>query len=175
MTAKSTQLVMAGLVLATLLMPVRARAIEVKKMLPPPAPGAAAGGGGGGGGGEAAPAAAKSNPIPKAMQAQLNDKVSQEYDQYLDEESEKKSEGKTYVDLEHAKPVYFPSQKDGKWIVQAKLEAAELQAPKDGSGPGRATGKRKALVFNYRLDGNSWTETEPPKWEDVEKAAAKKK
>jgi len=172
MTAKPkcTQRLMVGLVLAMLLMPARAGAIEVKKMLPPAPPAGA----GGGGGGQAGPAPAASNPIPKAMRDQLNDKVSQEYDQYLDQESEKKSEGKTYVDLEHAKPLYFPSKKEGKWIVQAKLEAGEFQGPKGGTGKSKATGKRKVLVFNYRLDGNQWTELEPPKWQDAETATAAK-
>jgi hypothetical protein len=169
MTAKpaSTQLMLAALVLGILLLPARAGAIEVRKMLPPA-------GGGGGGGGEpvAAPA---SNPISKALQQQLGETVAQESDSFLDQESEKKSEGKTYVDLEHAKFVYLPSKKDGKWNVLAKLEAAEFAPAKGGEGKGKATGKRKVLVFNYRLDGNKWTEVEEPKWEDVaQKAAAHK-
>jgi hypothetical protein len=166
----STQLFSAVLVtLGLLLAPMSARAIEVKKMLVPE------GGGGGGaetGGGAPAPA---SNPIPKAMQAQLGDIVSQESDTFLDQESEKKSDGKPYVDLEHAKFSYMPAQKEGKWTVQAKLEAAELAPGKGESAKSKPTGKRKALIFNYRLDGSKWTEVEQPKWEDVGTAEASAK
>jgi hypothetical protein len=160
---------LAALLLGMLLLPARAGAIEVKKMLPP------AGGGGGGGGGGEPVAAPASNPISKALQQQLGETVAQESDVFLDQESEKKSEGKTYIDLEHAKFVYLPSKKDGKWNVLAKLEAAEYTPAKGGEGKGKATGKRKVLVFNYRLDGNNWTEVEQPKWQDVvAKAAAHK-
>jgi hypothetical protein len=164
----STQLFSALLVIGGLLLaPLGAHAIEVKKMLP------TEGGGGGGGGGAAAPA---SNPIPKAAQQQLSEIVSQESDSFLDQESEKKSEGKSYVDLEHAKFMYLPVMKEGKWNVQAKLEAAEYTPNKsDPAAKGKATGKRKVLIFNYRLDGSKWTEIEQPKWEDVGTAQASAK
>ncbi len=163
----STQLFFAVLALAGfLLAPLGAHAIEVKKMLPTE-------GGGGGGGQVAAPA---SNPIPKAMQQQLSEIVSQESDSFLDQESEKKSGGKSYVDLEHAKFTYLPAMKEGKWNVQAKLEAAEYTPNKsDPTAKGKATGKRKVLIFNYRLDGSKWTEIEQPKWEDVGTAEASAK
>ncbi|HXW83707.1 MAG TPA: hypothetical protein VEJ86_04835 [Candidatus Binataceae bacterium] len=147
-----------GILLAALtLIPARARAIEVKKMLPTEGGGESQGGG-------AAPS--RANPIPAAARAQLGDIVSQESDQYLDAESEKKSSGAPYADLEHAKFTYTPSQKAGKWTVLAKLEANEYKGSKDPSAKPHPTGKKKALVFNYRLDGSKWTEVEPPKWED---------
>jgi hypothetical protein len=166
----STQLFSATVVMiALLLAPMGAHAIEVKKMLPPE-------GGGGGGGGGGAAAAPASNPIPKAMQQQLSDIVSQESDSFLDQESEKKSSGKPYVDLEHAKFTYLPAMKEGKWNVQAKLEAAEYNPSKsDPTARGKPTGKRKVLIFDYRLDGSKWTELEQPKWEDVGTAEASAK
>ncbi len=165
----STQLFLAVVALVGfVLTPIGAHAIEVKKMVP-----TEGGGGGGGGGGAAAPA---SNPIPKAMQQQLSEIVSQESDSFLDQESEKKSGGKPYVDLEHAKFTYLPAMKEGKWNVQAKLEAPEYTPNKtDPAAKGKATGKRKALIFNYRLDGSKWTEIEQPKWEDVGTAEASAK
>jgi hypothetical protein len=169
MSAKpsSTQLFSAAaVVIALLLLPMSARAIEVKKMLP------TEGGGVGGGGGASAPA---SNPIPKAMQQQLSDIVSQESDSFLDQESEKKSSGKPYVDLEHAKFMYIPVMKEGKWNVQAKLEASEYNPSKSDPAKSKPTGKRKVLIFNYRLDGSKWTEVEQPKWEDVGTAEASAK
>ena len=87
---------------------------------------------------------------------------------YLSDESEKKSSGKPYVDLEHAKFKYLPTMKGGHWTVIAKLQAAEYTPSKSGVGKGKPTGKQKSLVFNYRLDGSKWTEVEPPKWEDVD-------
>jgi hypothetical protein len=171
MTAKpsSTQLFVAGLVLAALLAPARAGAVEVKKMLAPSGGGGAPAASSGGEG-----ASQKSNPIPAAMRQQLSDTVASESDNYLNEESEKKSTGKPYIDLEHAKFMYLPEQKEGKWVVQAKLEAAEYTLKSESSKP-RATGARKVLVFSYRLDGNKWTEIEQPKWEDAEATDTAKK
>ncbi len=167
----TAQLVIVALALVALFLPGRAGAIEVKKHLtmPPEGGGSAAQQGGG---------AQQANPIPQAMRQQLGETVASESDSFLAEESEKKSSGKPYIDLEHAKFIYVPSQKEGKWNVQAKLESPEYVAPKDSAAKGKATGKRKALIFNYRLDGNKWTELEQPKWEDVEATAtatAKKK
>ncbi|HEY6419429.1 MAG TPA: hypothetical protein VIX59_10525 [Candidatus Binataceae bacterium] len=171
MTAKpsSTQLFAAGLVLAALLTPMRAGAVEVKKMLPPP------------GGGEAPAASSagqsapqQANPIPAAMRQQLSDTIATESDNYLNEESEKKSSGKPYVDLEHAKFMYLPTKKEGKWVVEAKLEAAEYTL-KSGASKPKATGARKVLVFSYRLDGSKWSEVEQPKWEDAEPTESAKK
>jgi len=161
-----TALVVAGLIVAAVLAPNSARAIEVKKDLykngGPAVPGAA---------GQGA-VSGKGNPIPKAQQAALNDTVANESESYLDDESEKKASGKTYVDIEHAKPMYLPTMKEGKWTVAAKLQAAEYTPSKTGEGKGRPTGKQKVLVFNYRLDGSKWTEVEPPKWQDADTKAA---
>ena len=154
-----TTLVVAGLIVAgAILAPNIARAIEVKKDLyinSGPAGPSAAG-------------PAKANPIPKAQQQALNDTVASESESYLDDESEKKASGKTYVDIEHARPMYLPTLKEGHWTVLAKLQAAEYTPSKTGEGKGRPTGKQKILVFNYRLDGSKWTEVEAPKWQDVE-------
>ncbi|HLX05901.1 MAG TPA: hypothetical protein VKR28_10220, partial [Candidatus Binatus sp.] len=76
--------------------------------------------------------------------------------------------GKPYVDLEHAKFMYLPTMKAGKWTVEAKLQAPEYTPSKSGEGKGKPTGKQKTLVFTYRLDGSKWTEVEQPKWEDVD-------
>ncbi len=148
-----------GLVFGALIVSPSARAIEVKKELVSP-------GGGGGGGGGASAGPQRANPIPAAMRQQLADTLANESDNYLNEESEKKSSGQNYVDLE-PKFTYLPSQKGGKWVVQATLEGNEYKPPKNGEGKGRKTGGRKQLIFNYRLDGNKWTEVEPPKWQDA--------
>jgi len=162
-----TTLVVAGLIVAAILAPNSARAIEVKKDLYKsggPAGSSAAGSG------VAGPT--KGNPIPKAQQQALSDTIANESDSYLGDESEKKASGKVYVDLEHAKFLYVPTMKEGKWTVLAKLQAAEYTPSKTGEVKGRATGKQKVLVFNYRLDGSKWTEVEPPKWQDVEAKGA---
>jgi len=166
MAAKpGTALVVAGLIVAAILAPNSGHAIEVKKDLYKyGAPGPNAGG--------PSVAPAKGNPIPKAQQAALNDIIASESDTYLGDESEKKASGKVYVDLEHAKLLYLPAMKEGHWTVLGKLQAAEYAPSKSGEGKGKATGKQKILVFNYRLDGSKWTEIEPPKWQDVETKGA---
>jgi hypothetical protein len=146
---------------ASLLTPTGARAIEVKKSLYTNS----------GPAGPSASGPAKANPIPAAQRQQLSDTIASESDSYLSDESEKKSSGQVYVDLEHAKFMYLPTMKEGKWIVQAKLQAPEYTGPKSGVGKGKPTGKQKVLVFNYRLDGSKWTEVEPPKWQDVDTGA----
>ena len=153
--------IVAGLIVAAMLMPMTARAIEVKKSLYTNS----------GPSGPSAQGPAKSNPIGKAQQQALNDTIASESDTYLGDESEKKSSGKPYVDLEHAKFMYLPTMKAGKWIVEAKLQAPEYTPSKSGEGKGKATGKQKVLVFTYRLDGSKWTEVEKPKWEDVDTGA----
>jgi hypothetical protein len=153
-----TTLAAAGLIVAAVLAPHRARAIEVKKDLY----------NNGGPAGPSASGPAKENPIPKAAAQQLSDTIASESDSYLSDESEKKSSGKTYVDLEHAKFLYLPTMKGGHWTVAAKLQAAEYTPSKSGEGKGKPTGKQKTLVFTYRLDGSKWTEVEQPKWEDVD-------
>ena len=158
-----TALVVAGLIVAAILAPNSARAIEVKKDLY-----INRGAAGSGGAGPTANGPAKENPIPKAQQQALSDTIASESDSYLGDESEKKASGKPYVDLEHAKFLYLPTMKEGRWTVLAKLQAAEYTPSKSGEGKGRATGKQKVLVFSYRLDGSKWTEVEPPKWQDVD-------
>ncbi|HEV2169604.1 MAG TPA: hypothetical protein VGR40_01585 [Candidatus Binatus sp.] len=162
-TKACSTLGLAGLILAVAIgAPGRARAIEVKKDLYTNS----------GPAGPSAPGPAKENPIPAAMRQQLSDTIASESDSYLSEESEKKSSGKPYVDLEHAKFMYLPQMKGGKWTVIAKLQGAEYTPSKSGEGKGKATGKQKTLVFNYRLDGSKWTEVEQPKWEDADTGAA---
>ena len=157
-----TSLAAAGMIVAAVLAPHSARAIEVKKDLYNNS----------GPQGPSASGPAKENPIPKAAAQQLSDTIASESDSYVSDESEKKSSGQTYVDLEHAKFLYLPTMKAGHWTVQAKLQAAEYTPSKSGVGKGKTTGKQKTLVFNYRLDGSKWTEVEQPKWEDVDAGTA---
>ena len=157
-----TSLAAAGMIVAAVLAPHSARAIEVKKDLYNNS----------GPAGPSAPGPAKDNPIPKAAAQELSDTIASESDSYVSDESEKKSSGQTYVDLEHAKFLYLPTMKAGHWTVQAKLQAAEYTPSKSGVGKGKPTGKQKTLVFNYRLDGSKWTEVEQPKWEDVDAGTA---
>ena len=152
-----TTLVVAGLIVAAAAWaPRTARAIEVKKDLYNNS----------GPAGPSASGPAKENPIPKALAQQLSDTIASESDSYVSDESEKKSSGQVYVDLEHAKFLYLPQMKAGHWTVMAKLQAAEYTPSKSGAGKGKPTGKQKTLVFNYRLDGGKWTEVEQPKWQD---------
>jgi hypothetical protein len=153
-----TTLAVAGLIVAAVFAPRCARAIEVKKDLYNNS----------GPQGPSASGPARENPIPKAAAQELSDTIASESDSYLSDESEKKSSGQVYVDLEHAKFLYLPTMKAGHWIVQAKLQAAEYAPSKSGAGKGKPTGKQKILVFNYRLDGSKWTEVEQPKWQDVD-------
>ena len=119
---------------------------------------------------------APKNPLSTAQQKALQEQVANDSDQFLAEESEKKSSGQPYVDLEHAAYSYLPSNKDGGLSIAAKLTAPELKARKSDPSKSSPTGKKKALVFNYKVDGSKFTSTEPPKWEDVEtgEKAAKK-
>src|SRR5271156_2733308 len=153
-----TTLAVGGLIVAAVLAPRCARAIEVKKDLYNNS----------GPAGPSASGPAKENPIPKAAAQQLSDTIASESDSYVSDESEKKASGKTYIDLEHAKFLYLPTMKAGHWTVIAKLQAAEYTPSKSGEGRGKPTGKQKILVFNYRLDGGKWTEVAQPKWEDVD-------
>jgi hypothetical protein len=169
MVAKpGTTLVVVAVIVAAMLAPKGARAFEVKKSLY-----SNTGPSGGSGNGPTASGPAKENPIPAAQRQQLSDTIASESDTFLNEESEKKSSGKgTYIDLEHAKFMYVPTMKSGKWTVLAKLQAAEYTPSKNGEGRGKPTGKQRVLVFSYRLDGSKWTEVEQPKWEDVPDANA---
>ncbi len=133
------------------------RAIEVKKDLYQ--------GGGSSSGGSGGPA--RPNPLTPTLQRKLVETVESESESYLGQESEKKASGETYVDLENAKLKYFPENSGGKVQVTAKLEGAEFKPPKSGTGKPRATGKRRVLVFKYKLDGQNWTEAGQPAWQDV--------
>lgn len=158
--------VLLGLLACSILFaPVRAGAIAVKKEL------YRGGGGAAGGAGSGAPG--PKNPLTPALQKKLIDVVSNEAYTYISEESEKKATGKVYVDLESAKMRYVPSIRKGATTVTCKLEAPEYKAPKQGLGKGRATGKRKVLIFKYELKGQNWAEAEQPKWENVASASAK--
>ncbi len=148
---KGFAILAAALFVGALLIPSRAGAIEVKKHLPAGESGPSGGGGGGG----SAP-----NPMSKAQQQALQDAVANDSEQYLDQESEKKSSGEAYVDLEHAKPHIFPSGSS----VTVKLQA-DAYKPK-----GKKSGDQKALVFKYKADGNKYVLDGDPKWEDVAKA-----
>jgi len=142
-------------------------AIEVKKDLYSGGGGSAAGGGG---------TVTRANPLTPALQKKLIDTVESESESYVGDESEKKASGQIYVDLENGKLKYFPQNSGGKVQVSAKLEGKEYKGPAEGTGKGKATGKRRALVFKYRLDGQTWTEVAKPAWEDVvekDKTAAK--
>lgn len=162
-TKACTTLAVMGLIAAVAIVtPNRAHAIEVKKDLYTQS----------GPAGPSAPGPARANPIPASMRQQLSDTIASESDSYVSEESEKKSSGKTYVDLEHPKFMYLPEMKNGHWTVIAKLQGAEYTPSKSGEGKGKPTGKQKTLIFNYRLDGSKWTEVEPPKWQDADTGTA---
>jgi hypothetical protein len=158
-----------GLMLTAFLIPASAHAITVKKSIN-------LGGGGAGGGGPVAAAPSRQNPLNRAQQQALQQAVASDSDPFLDQESEKKSEGKEYLDLEHAKFSYLPSRKGGGLTIQAKLTAKEYKGNKnDLAARGRATGKSSALVFNYKVEGNKMVSTGEPTWEEVATPAKKKK
>ncbi len=162
------KLAIAGIALCVVLAPMRAGAIEVKKEMNM---------GGGGGGAEVAPVArgpSMHNPLTQAQQKALQDAVASDSDPFLDQESDKKTSGQPYVDLEHAAFSYIPTNKGGGLSVVAKLTGSEYKLAKNAAGKGKATGNKKALVFNYKVDGNKFVASEPAKWEDVAVAGAKK-
>ncbi|HUO06168.1 MAG TPA: hypothetical protein VMU16_13305 [Candidatus Binataceae bacterium] len=141
----ATLSVAAGLIAAAILVSANARAIEVKKDL-------------WGKGGSSV------SPMPAAQEQQLKQVIADESDKYVSEESEKKSNGQPYVDIQDAKMMYIPRSREGTWYVEAKLEASEYLPTKKGEGKGKPTGMRKALLFKYKLDGGKWVETENPRW-----------
>ena len=148
---KVVGILVAAIFVSAVMMPASARAIEVKKMI-----GGGESGGGGGGGG--APAAA--NPMSKAQQQALQDAVANDSEAFLGQESEKKSSGEAYVDLEHAKPHIFPSGGN----VTVKLQADAYKAK------GKKAGAQKALVMKYKAKGNTYVLDGDPTWEDVKPA-----
>jgi hypothetical protein len=89
--SKLVAILAAGIFVTALMLPSRAGAIEVKKMI---GGGDSAPSGEGGGGGPAAP-----NPMSKAQQQALQDAVANDSDAFVGQESEKKSSGDAYVDF----------------------------------------------------------------------------
>lgn len=154
-----------ALLLTAFLVPASAGAIEVKKELN-------VGGGGQGGGGPVQSGPAPKNPLSQAQQKALFDAVANDSDQFLAQESEKKSSGEPYVDLEKAAFSYMPK---GSGAVEAKLTGSELKPRKSDPTKGTPTGKKKALVFDYKFEGTKFTASEPPKWEDVDTGSDKEK
>jgi hypothetical protein len=144
----------AAMFVCVLMVPSKAGAIEVKKMIGG-GDSAPSGGGGGGGGGSAAP-----NPMSKAQQQALQDAVANDSDAFVGQESEKKSSGEAYVDLEHAKPHIFPAGSS----VTVKLQADSYKAK------GKKSGDQKALVMKYKQKGSTYVLDGEPTWEDVAKA-----
>ena len=127
----------------------------------------------GGGGAQRGPVQsgpAPKNPLNQAQQKALFDAVASDSDQFLAQESEKKSSGQPYVDLEKAAFSYMPKGSD---VVEAKLTGSEYKPKKSDPTKGTPTGKKKSLVFDYKFQGTKFTSSEPPKWEDVESGSDK--
>ena len=139
-------------------------AIEVKKDLYVGGGGAAASGGGG----PRAPIRSR-----RGSRRSLSKRSNRSRTATSPTRARRKSSGQVYIDLENGKLKYFPQNTGGKVQVSAKLEGKEYKGPSEGTGKGKATGKRRALVFKYRLDGQNWTETAKPAWEDVVEKGAK--
>jgi len=154
-----------ALLLIAFLGPASANAIEVKKELN-------VGGGGAQREGPAQSGPAPKNPLNQAQQKALFDAVANDSDQFLAQESEKKSSGQPYVDLEKAAFSYMPKGSDA---VEAKLTGSEYKPKKSDPTKGTPTGKKKALVFDYKFEGTKFTSSEPPKWEDVDTGSEKEK
>ena len=141
-----------------------ANAIEVKKELN------VGGGGAQSGGGPVQSGPAPKNPLSQAQQKALFDAVANDSDQFLAQESEKKSSGQPYVDLEKAAFSYMPK---GSGAVEAKLTGSEFKPRKSDPTKGTPTGKKKSLVFDYKFEGTKFSSSEPPKWEDVDTGSDK--
>lgn len=157
------------MILAAFLIPTIAHAIMVKKEINE---------GGAGeihsGGHTYMPSHSARNPLSRAQQQALQQAVANDSDTYLDQELSKKSAGKDYFDIEHAKFSYMPEHKGGALMVQAKLTAKGYKGDKaDPAKRGRPTGKTSALVFNYKVDGNKMVAVGEPTWQAVEAPAAK--
>jgi hypothetical protein len=157
-TFKVFSIVGTALIAGAMIIASQAGAIEVKNSL-------YGSGGGGGGGAPAQSGGAPSphNPLTKAQQAALQDAVASDSDSFVGQESEKKSSGDPYIDLEHAQYSYMP----GSGTVTAKLTAPEYKLKKGGEGKGRATGNKKSLVFKYKVQGNKMIPDGEPTWEDA--------
>lgn len=135
-----------------------AAALEVKKSL-------YSGSGGSGGGGAPAGPAPK-NPLTPAVRQALLQTVTDDTDKFLAEEDAKKNDGKPYVDLNSAKLKYIPSTTGGVTSCIVRLEAPEYKPTKDPTSKGSKTGM-KTLVLKYKLDGQKWSQTSDPAWEDA--------
>ncbi len=158
MTAKSsTTLMAAAAAIAIMGIALSANAIEVKKKLMAP------GGGPGDSGGAQSSGPAPANPLSAAQRQALQDAVANDSDQSLSEESEKKSSGQNYVDLDHAKFSYMPTAS----TVTAKLTAPECKGKKGGASSCSKTGTEKTLVFKYKIEGSKLAQADPPKWEEA--------
>ncbi|MDO8434707.1 MAG: hypothetical protein Q7S58_20105 [Candidatus Binatus sp.] len=156
MTAKpSTTLAAAAIVIAILGSALSANAIEVKKKLMMPGPSDSSGG--------PASGPPPANPMNAGQRQALQDAVASDSEQSLAEESEKKSSGQNYVDLDHAKFSYMPTSS----TVTAKLSAPECKGKKGGASSCTKTGTEKTLVFKYKIDGNKLAQADPPKWEEA--------
>ena len=153
-----------AVLLTAFLLPASANAIEVKKELNV--------GGAPSGSGPAQSGPAPKNPLNQAQQKALFDAVAGDSDQFLAQESEKKSSGEPYVDLEKAAFSYMPK---GGGAVEAKLTGSEYKPKKSDPTKGTPTGKKKALVFDYKFEGTKFTSSEPPKWEDADTGSDKEK
>jgi hypothetical protein len=111
--------------------------------------------------------------LSNAQKQALQDAVASDSDQSVGEESEKKSSGENYVDMDHAKFSYMPTAS----TVTAKLTAPECKGKKGGASSCSKTGTEKTLVFKYKIEGSKLAQSEPPKWEEAatDTASAKKK
>jgi hypothetical protein len=109
--------------------------------------------------------------LPAGLQDKLTDTLSGEANPYLSAEEEKKTSGKTYVDLQQ-KFQYLPNYgPNGQVVVSAKLGGAEYNPVKNQPGKGTSTGRLKYLVFTYSLSNGKWVELHKPKWETQELGA----
>jgi len=157
MTAKpSTTLAAAMIASAVMFAAMSAQAIEVKKKLYAPGPSA-------GDSSATSSGPAPANPLNAAQRQALQDAVASDSEQSLAEESEKKSSGQNYVDLDHAKFSYVPTSS----TVTAKLIAPECKGKKGGAASCTKTGTEKTLVFKYKIDGGKIAQSDPPKWEEA--------
>jgi hypothetical protein len=103
--------------------------------------------------------------LTPALQKSLTDKVSDEAGPYLDQEDEKRNQGKVYVDLQ-PKFEYLPNYGPRKQlVVSVKLGGPEYDPTKKTTAKGAPTGNLKYLVFTYALEKGSWIEMSKPKWE----------
>ncbi|MGH7815254.1 MAG: hypothetical protein ACREQI_14770 [Candidatus Binataceae bacterium] len=103
--------------------------------------------------------------LTPALQKSLEGKLSDVAEPYFDEQDERKSGGKTYVDLQQRfeyLPTYGPHH---ELVVSCKLGGAEYNPKKPGGSKGAATGMLKYLVFTYALEHGKWVQYAKPKWE----------